>query len=65
MYRMYERGVTNFNDMTDLSKVLRSKLSESATIGDISIDHELQSRDGTIKRLYRYATIHVIRHQSF
>ena len=39
--------------MTDLSKPLRLTLKEKATIGDIITDHELRSRDGTIKRLYR------------
>ena len=33
MQWMYQRGVTDFSEMTDLSKSVRERLTETATIG--------------------------------
>ena len=55
LYRsMHQRGVTSFNEMTDLSKDLRQKLLELAEISTVTKDLEQRSVDGTIK--YRFRT---------
>lgn len=55
IYRwIHQRGVTAFDDMTDLSKALRQKLKERAEIVPLVKDLEQFSADGTIK--YRFKT---------
>ena len=55
IYRwIHQRGVTSFEEMTDLSKALRQKLKERAEIVPLVKDLEQQSIDGTIK--YRFKT---------
>jgi len=47
------RGVTNFDQMTDLSKSLRESLSEISYIGSLKIKQKQVSKiDGTIKYLF-------------
>lgn len=50
---MHQRAVINVNDMTDLSKSLRSHLSEHATVELPEIAYQQQATDGTIKWLIR------------
>lgn len=55
IYRwIHQRGVTSFDEMTDLSKALRQKLKERAEIVPLVKDLEQYSVDGTIK--YRFKT---------
>jgi 23S rRNA (adenine2503-C2)-methyltransferase len=55
IYRwIHQRGVTSFEEMTDLSKALRQKLKERAEIVPLVKDLEQRSIDGTIK--YRFKT---------
>lgn len=55
IYRwLHQRGVTSFDEMTDLSKALREKLRAQAEIVPLVKDTELRSVDGTIK--YRWKT---------
>jgi 23S rRNA (adenine2503-C2)-methyltransferase len=55
VYRwIHQRGATSFDEMTDLSKVLRQKLNERAEIVPLVKDLEQRSVDGTIK--YRWKT---------
>jgi 23S rRNA (adenine2503-C2)-methyltransferase len=55
IYRwIHQRGVTSFEEMTDLSKALRHKLKERAEIVPLVKDLEQVSIDGTIK--YRFKT---------
>lgn len=55
IYRwLHQRGVTSFDEMTDLSKALREKLKTQAEIVPLVKDAELRSTDGTIK--YRWKT---------
>ncbi len=55
LYRwMHQRGATSFDEMTDLSKVLREKLKQRAEIVPLVKDAEQRSVDGTIK--YRWKT---------
>lgn len=51
---LHAKGVTSFDDMTDLSKELRAKLKETYQIGGLSIQDMQKSRsDGTRKYLFR------------
>ncbi|NPC71854.1 23S rRNA (adenine(2503)-C(2))-methyltransferase RlmN [Corallococcus sp. AB004] len=55
LYRwLHQRGATSFEEMTDLSKVLREKLKVKAEIVPLVKDLEQRSVDGTIK--YRFKT---------
>jgi 23S rRNA (adenine2503-C2)-methyltransferase len=49
---IYQRGVTDFDAMTDLSKALRERLAERATITLPRVDSEHRSTDGTVKWLF-------------
>jgi 23S rRNA (adenine2503-C2)-methyltransferase len=50
---IYHRGATSFSDMTDLSKDLRSFLSERLFISRLEVDQVQTSRDGSRKYLFR------------
>ena len=50
---LYERGVDDISDMTDLPRKLRQKLEGSFKLGELKIELEQNSEDGTQKRLYR------------
>ncbi len=50
---LYEKGVTDIDQMTTLSKKLREKMSAECTLGELSSATEQESRDGTLKRLYK------------
>jgi 23S rRNA (adenine2503-C2)-methyltransferase len=52
---VYDHGVTDFNDMSNLPKPLRERLSEAITVGEMNVAEEQESRDGTRKRLWRCA----------
>jgi len=49
---VHQRGVTDFDAMTDLSKSLRTKLAEHAAITLPRVDSQLDSADGTVKWLF-------------
>jgi 23S rRNA (adenine2503-C2)-methyltransferase len=49
---MYQKGVSDFAEMTNLSKELREKLQEVAWIRPISLHQKQVSRDGTTKFLF-------------
>ena len=50
---LHERRVSAFEEMTNLPKALRARLMDETTLGTLSVAAEQQSRDGTVKRLYR------------
>ncbi|MCW5588479.1 MAG: 23S rRNA (adenine(2503)-C(2))-methyltransferase RlmN [Legionellales bacterium] len=50
---VHQRGIIDFDDMTNLSKNLRAKLKENAHIALPEIAYEKKSHDGTIKWLLR------------
>ncbi|MBK7858710.1 MAG: 23S rRNA (adenine(2503)-C(2))-methyltransferase RlmN [Archangiaceae bacterium] len=50
---VHQRGVTDFAQMTDLSKALRERLTATASIGKVEKDLEQKSVDGTIKFRFR------------
>jgi 23S rRNA (adenine2503-C2)-methyltransferase len=49
---MYQRGVTDFDTMTDFSKSLRAKLVEQAAVTLPRVDSQHESSDGTVKWLF-------------
>ncbi len=49
---LYEKRVSSFEAMTNLSKNLRSRLEAETTLGTLTIVTEQSSGDGTVKRLY-------------
>ncbi len=49
---IYQRGVTDFDDMTDLSKALRARLRESAEVAVPEVQSRHDSEDGTVKWLF-------------
>ncbi|MDX1671325.1 MAG: 23S rRNA (adenine(2503)-C(2))-methyltransferase RlmN [Balneolaceae bacterium] len=50
---LYQKGVSSFDEMTNLSKDLRAKLDEIARINRIEPVRQQESKDGTIKFLFR------------
>jgi 23S rRNA (adenine2503-C2)-methyltransferase len=52
---LYQKGAGSFSEMTNLSKDLRAKLEQVATINRIQVVHSQESADGTIKFLFRLA----------
>ena len=50
---LYERGVTDPAEWTDLPKSLRGQLASEASVGTLERVTEQAARDGTQKRLYR------------
>lgn len=50
---VYEKGVQDFDSMTNLPKALRESLQSRFCFGTLSVDMEQVSKDGTCKRLYR------------
>ncbi|MFH5831733.1 23S rRNA (adenine(2503)-C(2))-methyltransferase RlmN [Halalkalibaculum sp. DA384] len=49
---LYQKGVSSFDEMTNLSKDLRSRLADLATVNRIEKVHLQQSKDGTMKFLF-------------
>ncbi len=55
-YWLYNRGISEFDAMTDIPRVLRSRLAEVARIGSIEVGRKRVSPiDGTTKFLFRLA----------
>jgi len=52
---LYQRGVTDFTEMTDLAKAFREELAERACITTLSTEAVEVSADGTRKFLFRLA----------
>mgnify|MGYP002408853243 CR=1 FL=1 len=53
VFQWMYRGVSGFDEMTDLSKPMRDKLEQEATISCLSLDTVQKSEDGTRKYLFR------------
>src|SRR4051794_13549303 len=52
---MHQRRVDSFDELTDLPRALRSRLSQEARIGRLEVAAEQVSRDGTRKLALRTA----------
>lgn len=50
---LYQKGVHSFDEMTNLSKDLRMRLKEIATVPTIEHVRQQESKDGTIKFLFK------------
>lgn len=50
---LYQKGVSSFDEMTNLSKDLRARLNEMACVKKIEIFSKQESKDGTIKFLFQ------------
>lgn len=50
---VYDRNTLEFDEMFNLPKKLRHQLQFAARVGDMNVQDEQQSRDGTRKRLWR------------
>lgn len=50
---LYQKGVHSFDEMTNLSKDLRADLKEVATVPTIEHVRQQESKDGTIKFLFK------------
>lgn len=55
IYRWLARGVSSFDEMSDLSKDLREKLNQTCTLATVEQATCSQSSDGTKKYLFRLA----------
>ncbi len=54
IYKWLHSGVTSFDEMTDISKKFRDKLSEVSYVSTLEIERKLVSKiDGTVKYLFR------------
>ncbi len=50
---LWQKGVTSFDEMSNLSKAFREKLAEAYEIKAMTIANTQQSKDGTIKYAFR------------
>lgn len=50
---LWKKGAHSFEEMTNLSKALRSRLDEHFSINAIKLDRQQRSADGTIKSRFR------------
>lgn len=54
IYKWLHQGVTSYDEMTDISKGLREKLSKESYVSTLEIERKLVSKlDGTVKYLFR------------
>lgn len=54
IFKWLHQGVTSYDEMTDISKGLREKLSKESYVSTLEIDRKLVSKiDGTVKYLFR------------
>jgi 23S rRNA (adenine2503-C2)-methyltransferase len=47
------RGAGGYDEMTDLPAALRARLAEEVPFSSLTLEHEAQARDGTVKALFR------------
>jgi 23S rRNA (adenine2503-C2)-methyltransferase len=54
------RGVSGYDAMTNLPRTLRSELAEVVPFSTLDVETERESRDGTVKTLFRIADGHPV-----
>jgi 23S rRNA (adenine2503-C2)-methyltransferase len=54
------RGAAGFDEMTDLPARLRSELEGELPFSTLTVEHEAEARDGTVKALFRTADGHPV-----
>jgi 23S rRNA (adenine2503-C2)-methyltransferase len=52
MQWIYQRDIDDFDEMTDLSKSLRTQLKEEAEIASPKVQAKYESKDGCVKWLF-------------
>lgn len=52
-YWLYQRGISDFNKMSDIPKILRDSLEKMYYIGSLQLAEHLKSTDGTEKFLFK------------
>ena len=57
---LWQKGASQFEEMSNLSKSLREKLAANFSIGKVQIEDEQRSNDGTIKYAFRLAGGHQV-----
>ena len=57
---LWQKHAHSFDDMTNLSKELRNKLSETFSLSPVSIDVLQQSADGTVKTRFKTHDGHLV-----
>ena len=57
---LWQKGASQFEEMSNLSKSLREKLAANFSIGKVQIEAEQRSNDGTIKYAFRLAGGHQV-----
>lgn len=57
---LWQKSVTHFQDMTNLSRATRQLLEDNFTINAIEVHTSQQSNDGTIKSAFRLFDKHII-----
>src|SRR6266511_2066890 len=54
------RGATGYGEMTNLPAVLRGELAAVVPFSTLEVEHQAESRDGTVKTLFRTADGHPV-----
>ena len=60
MWEWAARGATDYHEMTNLPRALRSALADEVPFSTLSLERESHSRDGTLKALFRTADGHPV-----
>ncbi len=55
VWRWMAQGAGSFEQMTDLPQALRVRLAERVPLSTLTVEHQVQARDGTVKTLFRTA----------
>ena len=53
-------GAASYDAMTDLPAALRARLAEQVAFSSLAVEEEAQSRDGTLKVLFRTGDGHPV-----
>jgi 23S rRNA (adenine2503-C2)-methyltransferase len=53
IWRWIARGAAGFDAMTDLPVALRTQLEQMVPFSTLTVEHEAQARDGTVKALFK------------
>src|SRR3954453_14201276 len=60
VWRWTAQGVASYDAMTDLPAGLRTRLAEQVPLTSLAVEQEAQSRDGTLKVLFRTGDGHPV-----
>ncbi len=60
VWEWVSRGVSSYDEMTTLPKALRAELDDSVPFSTLEVVTERESRDGTVKALFRTADGHPV-----